>query len=462
MNRKITILAGFIIVIFFAGFGLSKTCFAASHASAGIYETNGKLVRTLKSIQPGADIAVLDLGQDGVPEIIVGSPAGSKPEIKILRLDGSVIRTFHLSNVKNKPGVKVTAADVIGNDNKEIVISFGAGTTPEIQIYSADGIRLKAFLAFDENFKKGVSVSTGDVNGDGVAEIIASQNRGGAPVVVIFDGAGKKLEQFFAYPSKNRSGVDTITSDLNRDGKAEIVSASYEVKSLIKIFDASGLILQSFTSPFNPKTVSASSVLNQLPEIILGSAPGTTATVASYFSDGTPGHVKFTPFGNNFKNGMAVAAANIDGDSDPEIIVAPGATIETAPIAAGSKSIKIDISEQRLYRYENGKLIATHMVSTGKWAMPTPIGSFQVRSKITTAYSRRYRLYMDNWMAITPDGAYGIHSLPYWRLKNGGIYYEGVAHLGKRVSHGCVRLSPKESAEVFKWTGIGTPVTIQN
>lgn len=462
MNRKSITLVGFLVVVLFATFSLIKTCFAASTATAGIYEANGKLVRNLKGVLPGSDIAVADLGQDGIPEIIVGSPAGSNPEIKILRLDGSVIRAIRLGNVKNKPGVKVTAADVLGDGNKEIVISFGAGTTPEMQIYSADGIRLKTFLAFDKNFKKGVSVSTGDINGDGVAEIIVSQNRGGAPVVVVFDGAGHKLHQFFAYPSKNRSGVDTISSDVNGDGRDEIVSASYEAKSLIKIFDASGLLQQSFTSPFNPKTVSASSVLNELPEIILGSAPGTTATVASYFSDGTPGHVKFAPFGKSFKNGMAVAVANIDGDTDTEIIVAPGATIETTSGPQNGRSIRIDISDQRLYQYQDGKLIATHVVSTGKWSMPTPIGSFSIHNKISTAYSRAYHLYMDNWMAITPDGKYGIHSLPYWRLKNGGIYYEGVAHLGIRVSHGCVRLSPKESAELFKWAGVGTPVTIQN
>jgi lipoprotein-anchoring transpeptidase ErfK/SrfK len=462
MNRKSILLTSFLLVGFFLAFGLTKTCFAAITPNAGIYETNGKLIRSLKGILPGSDIAVADLGQDGIPEIVVGSPAGSNSEIKVLRLDGSIIRTIHLYNVKNKPGIKVAAADVLGNSNKEIVISFGAGTTPEIQIYSVEGTRLKTFLAFDKNFTKGVSISTGDVNGDGVAEIIASQNHGGAPVIVIFNSDGNKIQQFFAYPSKNRSGVDTITSDFNEDGKSEIVSVSYEAKSLIKIFSASGLLQQSFTSPFNPKTVSASSILNELPEIIVSSAPGTTSTVMSYLADGTPGHVKFIPFGKGFKSGMVVAAANIDGDIDPEIIVAPGATEETTPGPQNGRSIKIDISDQRLYQYQDGKLIGTHVVSTGKWSMPTPIGSFTIHNKMSTAYSRAYHLYMDNWMAITPDGKYGIHSLPYWRLKNGGIYYEGVAHLGIRVSHGCVRLSPKESAQLFKWAGVGTPVTIQN
>jgi lipoprotein-anchoring transpeptidase ErfK/SrfK len=306
-----------------------------------------------------------------------------------------------------------------------------------------------------------VSIATGDINNDGKSEIVTSPGKGGGPVICIFNGEGMKVGQFLAYPKNDHAGIDVSVTDTNADGIGEIVTASWQAKALVKVFNVDGYLQQSFSTAMTTKNVFASASTTE-PEIYLGSAPGGAAMVLSYHADGTPGHVKFYPFGKNFTSGTAVAAVSIAAGLDPEIVVAPGSTVDSTIVSPNGKSIRIDISEQRLYRYENGQLIATHRVSTGKWSMPTPIGSFSIRNKIGTAYSRAYHLYMDNWMAITPDGKYGIHSLPYWRLKNGGIYYEGVKHLGVRVSHGCVRLSPAESVEVFRWATVGTPITIQN
>lgn len=122
------------------------------------------------------------------------------------------------------------------------------------------------------------------------------------------------------------------------------------------------------------------------------------------------------------------------------------------------KFIDVSLSKQRIAIIENNVLVRTFAVSTGKWSTPTPTGEFIIHNHITTAWSARYGLYMDDWMAITSDGDYGFHRLPRW--PNGTL--EGTNHIGTPVSHGCIRLAPGDSTELYNWAKNGTKVFIHN
>lgn len=140
----------------------------------------------------------------------------------------------------------------------------------------------------------------------------------------------------------------------------------------------------------------------------------------------------------------------------------PNTLLETKTAkAAGGKVIDISIPDQQMTIIENYQIVNKFPVSTGKWDMPTPIGTHQIYNHIPEAYSTPYDLYMQNWMAITPDGGYGIHGLPYWKYSWGNVY-EGENHLGIRVSHGCVRLSIANSAWLYNWAPNGTTVIIHD
>ncbi len=460
MQIRITYVLGSIALLC-GVFCFSQSAQAAAKIVSGVYDQNGKILRTLPKISAGSNIVIADVATDGVPEIVVGSPAGARPSFSFLRLNGSVISTKYVENVKGMPAVHVAVGNVLGDARPEVIVAFGQGTTPEIRVYGADGLRRAAFLAYDKGFRGGVSVAVGDVDGDGRDEIIAAPGKGGGPHVVVYRGDGTVVNQFFAYPKSVRKGLNVSVADVDADGAAEIITASADVNALVKIFQPTGAVYQSFTSAGTPTTVRYAANEIQQQEILIGTTTGKEGRVMSFSVDGARGRVNFSPFGKAQTFGMNVAMANLDADVDMEIIVVPGAAPTSAPASSTGKAIRIDISEQKMYRYQDGQLIATHVISSGKWSMPTPLGTFQVHNKIPTAYSSRYALYMDNWMAITPDGAYGIHSLPYWRLKNGGVYYEGTNHLGTRVSHGCVRLSPKESTQVFQWMTVGSTVVVQ-
>jgi len=126
-----------------------------------------------------------------------------------------------------------------------------------------------------------------------------------------------------------------------------------------------------------------------------------------------------------------------------------------ARIATG-KYIDINLSQQIMTTFENGKMLDAHLISSGKRGMDTPKGTFKIYNKAPRPWSKAYSLFMPYWMAFTPSGSYGLHELPEWP----GGYKEGANHLGTPVSHGCVRLGVGPAKIVYDWVEIGMPVVI--
>jgi len=112
---------------------------------------------------------------------------------------------------------------------------------------------LPVIEAFEPKFHGGVRVAVGDVNGDGVPDIIAGRGPGGVAEVGVFDGATGQpfagpLGSFVAYPPSFHGGVFLATADLNGDGKADIVVApGAGFAPQVEVFSgADGSMLTSF------------------------------------------------------------------------------------------------------------------------------------------------------------------------------------------------------------------------
>lgn len=120
------------------------------------------------------------------------------------------------------------------------------------------------------------------------------------------------------------------------------------------------------------------------------------------------------------------------------------------------EKIVIDIKKQRLTYYLGGREVGAFIISTGKQATPTPYGVYRIRKKLPRAWSAMAKLWMPWWMEFR-IGGYGIHELPEWP----GGKKEGANHLGKRVSHGCVRLGVGPAKKLYDWAKVGTIVIVQ-
>ncbi|MDZ7611396.1 MAG: L,D-transpeptidase [Candidatus Moranbacteria bacterium] len=130
-------------------------------------------------------------------------------------------------------------------------------------------------------------------------------------------------------------------------------------------------------------------------------------------------------------------------------------TILPEPRITRGKYIDIDLSEQVLSIFQDGKELGAYKASTGMPGMETPTGEFEVMGKASRPWSKDYELFMPWFIQFTSDG-HGIHELPEWP---GGVK-EGVHHLGFPVSHGCVRLGVGPAKKVYDFSDIGTPIVI--
>jgi hypothetical protein len=114
---------------------------------------------------------------------------------------GAELRSFFGFEPSFKGGVYVAAGDVNGDGRADIVVAGGPGGGPHVKVFSgADGKILHSFDAFAASFKGGVRVATGDVNGDGRADVVAGAGPGGGPHVRAFSGVdGSPLAAFDAF-----------------------------------------------------------------------------------------------------------------------------------------------------------------------------------------------------------------------------------------------------------------------
>ena len=187
----------------------------------------------------GVRVALGDSNGDGMDDIITAVISKAGPHVKAFDgYTGQEIRSFYAYDPKFMGGVTISAGDINGDGVADIVTGAASGAASHVKVFSGtNNAVLRSFLAYDAGFKGGVTVAVGDVDGDGKADIITGAGAGGGPNVKVFSGAdGTKLAEFAAYDPKFLGGVNVGTEDLNHDGRVEIVTGS-RAGAHVKTFD---------------------------------------------------------------------------------------------------------------------------------------------------------------------------------------------------------------------------------
>jgi len=125
-----------------------------------------------------------------------------------------------------------------------------------------------------------------------------------------------------------------------------------------------------------------------------------------------------------------------------------------------NKRIVISISQQHLWAYEDGALLAEYVISTGVDRSPTQPGVFQVQTHEPNAYASVWDLYMPNFLGIYeawPGFMNGLHGLP--TLSSGRQLWRDV--LGSPASYGCIILDIPAAEFLYSWAENGVVVEIQ-
>jgi len=191
----------------------------------------------------GVNVSAGDLDGDGRDEFVTGAGPGAVfgPHVRGFSLDGGAVSPVsgvsYFAYGTPKWGVNVSCGDIDGDGIDEIVTGAGPGAIygPHVRGWNVDGdaavaIPNVSYLAYGTN-KYGVNVTCGDIDGDGIDEIIT----GPGPSVVfgphvrgwnVDGGAATAIPgiSYFAYET-SEYGLEVGTGDLDGDGIDEILTA---------------------------------------------------------------------------------------------------------------------------------------------------------------------------------------------------------------------------------------------
>ncbi|MGE0273183.1 MAG: multicopper oxidase domain-containing protein [Alphaproteobacteria bacterium] len=230
-----------------------------------------------------------------------------------------------------------------------VVVPGGGGKATEVRAYDGNGDKQLASVTPFPGYEGNVSVVMGDVNGDGVHDLVVGAGKGQAPVVAAFsgkDGFKKELVRFQAFPDDMKGGINVAAAQIDGTSADNIIVASGPGSaSMVKVY---GTALPSETgkappvfSGFKPYGDDKSGVTLTTGfvdfgtgrySIVTAPGPGAVAEVKVFVyplytvakgakaPPGSHGHEKgpemsasFKPFGDGYKDGVSLATGFLAG-----------------------------------------------------------------------------------------------------------------------------------------------------
>ncbi|HEY1190537.1 MAG TPA: VCBS repeat-containing protein, partial [Gemmata sp.] len=281
--------------------------------------------------QATATVTITDSGEPTAPAeapvasgAVIGTGLGASGLVEVLNADGTARLAFLPYGQDMLMGVKVAVGDVNGDGVDDIITAPGMFSSHVKVFDGATGAELQSFLAFDASFLGGISIASGDVNGDGKADIVVGTALGSSHVKV-FDGAnGAEMVSFYT-SAGSVAGVNVALGDVNGDGRLDLVTGAATGLSYVKAFNLSnGQVLQDFVAyrGFAGGVTVATADLDQdgAADIITGTATGSSHVKVFSGRSGTlvRSYLAFAPA---FGGGVNVGARDVNGDGIPDVLV---------------------------------------------------------------------------------------------------------------------------------------------
>lgn len=274
------------------GNGIPDAIVAAGEGGHRVVIYDGVTFTEIASFQPfedgffgGAYVTAGDMNGDGMAEIIVTAGQGGSARVRVF--DGAAILNnqqvviadfIGLASLNGevddmfRGGTRAVVGDFNGDGNLDLAVVAGNGGSPRVTVWDGVGILnanggvpsmnpMANLFVFNTEEFTGLFVGAGDINGNGVADLIFGAGNGGGPRVRIVDAfsligtpngfnlddPGREsltIASFFVGDPDNASGIRVVSRDLNNDGIADVVAGS-------------GIMQPSQATIFNGSTINA-------------------------------------------------------------------------------------------------------------------------------------------------------------------------------------------------------------
>jgi hypothetical protein len=216
--------------------------------TATVIVTDGATHQVVRVINPfegafsgGVYVALGDINGDGAADIAISADMGGGPRVEIYSGLGTVrlANFFGIDDTAFRGGARVAFGDFNGDGTEDLAVAAGFQGGPRVAIYDGKSLLtgfptklVNDFFVFEPSVRDGVFLSTGDVNGDGFADLITGGGPSGGPRVLVIDGQSLikqgsgnlvPLANFFAGDPAIRSGVMVSAKDIDGDNKADVI-----------------------------------------------------------------------------------------------------------------------------------------------------------------------------------------------------------------------------------------------
>ena len=246
--------------------GIVMTPASAGGANVRVVNAAGTQISSFfafdQNLRMGLVVAQADIDGDGTKEIVLAPDAGTVSTLKAFELNGTLIASITTYDAGFKGGVSLVTGDFNGDDKEDIAVAPRSLGGPHVRIYSLNAAGngfnlLDSFFPYDKTYLGGVNLAAGDLNGDGMDRLVTAPISGLSPLVKTYSynaAAGHLLlvNEFQAYQTTYLGGVQLATGDINGDEREDIVVSPYlNGGPNVRVYQYGGASLMSWVMAYS-------------------------------------------------------------------------------------------------------------------------------------------------------------------------------------------------------------------